>query len=465
MKKLLSICLLSGLVLLFSCTKSNNVDNTSSSVPGSPVVLTGSVAPNFQINLKWTDSSSNESGFHVERKSGSGAYSVIGSVGPNVTTYLDATTVANTTYTYRVNAFNNAGNSINYTNEVTLNPSNASDSLTVILSRDTVENNGWDMVAIRVINAQGTDVTSSSTLYLNSGVYSNALSSSTYYPSAVGSYTISATKSTTTSNKAPLTVKTTSASAFTHKIIVEDYTSIYCGFCPRETYALDNYSKTHPKCAWVAVHCTGLGPDKYAFRYSSNMESTYGISGYPSTIVNRRANWQEDTTSLNSETAKWTGVGLSLNSTLSGTTISGTASVKFNFTTNKPLKIVVAIVESGLLASQDNYYSPSGGYTPYLYNGQNPILNFDEKFCLRTTSTDVFGDSIPVSATTKSNVYSLPFSFSTSGVNANGAAYTLNPANCRIIAYVLDGSTAKWSSSKGVLNVQYATVGATQPFD
>ena len=91
--------------------------------------------------------------------------------------------------------------------------------------------------------------------------------------------------------------------------------------------------------------------------------------------------------------------------------------------------------------------------------------NFNEKYCFRATTTDAFGDSIPVAATYKNNVYTLPFTFNLSGVNAYNAAYTLKPANCRIVAYVLDGSTAIWSSTKGVLNVQYAAVGAAQPFD
>ena len=438
MKKILSIAIIAIAVLFSACSKSSNntTSDPTASVPNAPITLTAALATNSQVLLNWVDSSSNETGFHVERKTGTGAYSVIATVGANVKTYLEISTTANTTYTYRVNAYNNAGNS-SYTNEVTINSTKGLDSLTVYLSRDTVESNGWDMVSIVVRDANNTDVTASCSLFLNSGIYASPLSSSIYYPSATGNFTISATYGSINSNKAPLCVKLSSASVFTHKILVEDYTSIYCGYCPREFYDLDTYTKTHLKCAWVSVHCTGLGPDKYAYQYCNNMESKYGISGYPTTIINRKSTWGEDTTTLNTETAKWTGVGLAIQSSVSGTTISGTAQVKFNFTTRKPLKIVIALVESGLLASQDNYYSPSGGTTPYLYGGQNPILNFDEKFSFRSTATDVFGDSIPVATTYKNNVYSVPFTFSTSGVNGNGASYTLVPANCRIIAYVL----------------------------
>jgi|GEM_PF-474997 len=467
MKKFLSITILSIVVLLSACSKnSNNSASPTNSTPSSPINLTAALVTNSQISLNWVDSSSNETGFHIERKNLNGTYSVIATVGANVNTYLDNSTTANTTYVYRVNAFNTSGNSINYTNEVTVNTTLGVDSLVVTLSTNQVENNGWDQVLITVKDKlTGADVTATSNLFINSGSFATPITSAVFTPYSNGSFTISATQGTILSNLAPLTVVSASPSAFTHKILVEDYTSSLCGYCPREFYDLDTYTQTHPKCAWVAVHCTGLGQDNYAFQYSANMESKFGVSGYPTTIVNRRTTWGEDTATLNAETAKWTGLGLALNSSISGNTITGTAQVKFNFTTTKPLKIVIAMVESGLLASQDNYYSPSGGATPYLYNGQNPIPNFNEKYCFRATTTDAFGDSIPVAATYKNNVYTLPFTFNLSGVNAYNAAYTLKPANCRIVAYVLDGSTAIWSSTKGVLNVQYAAVGAAQPFD
>ena len=60
-----------------------------------------------QLTLAWVDSSSNESGFSIERSIGTGnAYVAIGTTGPGVTTYVDTTTASGTTYCYRVRAFN-----------------------------------------------------------------------------------------------------------------------------------------------------------------------------------------------------------------------------------------------------------------------------------------------------------------------------------------------------------------------
>src|SRR5689334_14694761 len=65
-----------------------------------------------QLQLSWLDNSSDESGFNIERKTGTtGTYAQIASVGANVTTYTDSSLTNSTTYCYRVNAFNSAGTS------------------------------------------------------------------------------------------------------------------------------------------------------------------------------------------------------------------------------------------------------------------------------------------------------------------------------------------------------------------
>ncbi len=76
-----------------------------------------------QINLQWTNNSDNELGFKIElRKEGetfSLVYTTKGLVhttGPNVTSYNDTGLEANTTYYYRVRAYNTVGDSA-YSNE------------------------------------------------------------------------------------------------------------------------------------------------------------------------------------------------------------------------------------------------------------------------------------------------------------------------------------------------------------
>jgi hypothetical protein len=62
--------------------------------------------------LTWQDNSTNENGFKIERKVGvSGTFGQIAVTGSGVTTYVDSNIAANTTYCYRVRAYNGAGDS------------------------------------------------------------------------------------------------------------------------------------------------------------------------------------------------------------------------------------------------------------------------------------------------------------------------------------------------------------------
>jgi len=81
-----------------------------------PSNLTAVAVSSNQINLTWTDNSDNESGFIIERKEGSNSYVEI-AVSDNVTTFSDTGLGSNTTYTYRVRAYNSSGYSA-YSNEV-----------------------------------------------------------------------------------------------------------------------------------------------------------------------------------------------------------------------------------------------------------------------------------------------------------------------------------------------------------
>ncbi len=70
-----------------------------------------------QLSLSWTDMSSNEDGFKIERDAGpTGTFVQIATVGPNVTSYVDSGLASATTYCYRVLAFNVTGDSA-YSNQ------------------------------------------------------------------------------------------------------------------------------------------------------------------------------------------------------------------------------------------------------------------------------------------------------------------------------------------------------------
>ncbi len=86
-------------------------------LPDPPSGLTATAIASNKVQLSWVDNSSNEAGFKIERKTGAGAYSQVGTVLAGIQTYTNTSVSGGYTYTYRVRAYNLGGNS-GYTDEV-----------------------------------------------------------------------------------------------------------------------------------------------------------------------------------------------------------------------------------------------------------------------------------------------------------------------------------------------------------
>ena len=84
--------------------------------PFAPYFLSAVANSSTQVSLTWYDNAGVETGVKVERKTGNGAFAVVATLAPHAQSYSDTSVTGGTTYTYRVTAFNNAGNSP-YTNE------------------------------------------------------------------------------------------------------------------------------------------------------------------------------------------------------------------------------------------------------------------------------------------------------------------------------------------------------------
>ena len=79
--------------------------------PSAPTNLGAVALSSSQIGLSWTDNANNETGFQIQRSNNGVSFTLIASVGANVTAYTNNGLTAGTTYYYRVRAFNASGNS------------------------------------------------------------------------------------------------------------------------------------------------------------------------------------------------------------------------------------------------------------------------------------------------------------------------------------------------------------------
>ena len=315
-------------------------------------------------------------------------------------------------------------------------------TLTVSLSKTTIRADNFDETVITVRDQNGTDVTSSCSFKINNSTWATNV----YHTKTAGSIPIYAMKGSAQSNVVTLTATDPGPSPFTQKVYVEDFTGTWCGYCPRVGVSLGNYAASHPNAIVVSVHGPVGSSDPYIYTFDTQLRNAFSVNSWPSAIVNRDYKWTENTSVLDQELAKRAPVGLSLVSTVSGSTINVTAKVKFDVTTSVGTKLILMLVQDGLVYPQANYYAPQ-------YGG-NPIPSYVHNHILRSAATDIFGDLIPASQQTIGNTWQSNYSF-------NAAAY--NIANCKIIGLVVFDNNG--GGYKGALNAQEVAAGQTKNFD
>jgi alpha-tubulin suppressor-like RCC1 family protein len=145
---------------------------TLEAVPAAPTSLAATAVSGSQVDLQWSDNSTNETGFRIERKTGSsGVYASIATVGAGSTTYSDIGLAWGTQYFYRVYATNSAGSSPS---------SNEAQASTVLIYSGVLDGGASHSVALKddgTVWAWGSGT---------SGQLGNGASTNVYKPQAIG---------------------------------------------------------------------------------------------------------------------------------------------------------------------------------------------------------------------------------------------------------------------------------------
>ena len=116
--------------------------------PTAPSVLVASQPGNGSVQLNWVDTSTTETRFEIEKKTGAGPFSLLANANLNVQSYQDFAVAPNTTYTYRVRAANADGTSA-WTNEASattgasIAPPTSPNNLQVTVVSATQNNLTW----------------------------------------------------------------------------------------------------------------------------------------------------------------------------------------------------------------------------------------------------------------------------------------------------------------------------------
>ncbi len=85
--------------------------NWRGEAPTAPSALSASAVSSSAIDLSWLDNSTNEDNFVLERHSSHDGFSIIATLGPDVTWYHDTGLSGSTVYHYRIKATNAGGDS------------------------------------------------------------------------------------------------------------------------------------------------------------------------------------------------------------------------------------------------------------------------------------------------------------------------------------------------------------------
>ena len=283
-------------------------------------------------------------------------------------------------------------------------------------------------VTFSTYTSSGEEITNEAKFYVNGEL----IGDNTFESSIIGEFTITSEYLGITSSPIIITFHDGTQVNFRKRVLIEDYTGTWCGYCTRVAYAIDQVKAITDDVVTVAIHRSSSVPsnsnyDPYNYD-SSQLELLFTtLSGYPKALLNRMTPWTTpEDTNINQATALTQGtnpkLGLSINSSVTGNSVNLDVNVKFsqNFSN---LKLVVYVLENGLVYSQKNYTTH--------YGNINPLSNYVHNHTLRSCITDLFGDAIDSNETTSGNTFTRTLSFS---IPANVS----NSENIEFVAFVID---------------------------
>jgi thiol-disulfide isomerase/thioredoxin len=307
---------------------------------------------------------------------------------------------------------------------------------TLVLSVDKSTVYEATLVTFTVSNG-GTDVTANAIISIDG----NVITGNTFTMSGLGTKEITSTLGASTTNS--IDVKVIEPS-FTTKVLIEDYTGTWCGWCPRIAKGIEEVKdQTNGEhIISIAVH----NNDPMVFSLEAQMRGQLGVTEFPTGTINRDAIWGQATAN-DMNTAQpldllttTQSVGLSINSTVNGSSVDASIKVGFDLDVTG-MKVVAVLLENGVIEPQLNYTShwPVG-----------MVTDFEHNDILRKAFTDIFGDVIPAEQQVSGGVYRVDL---TASIPDNSVQ-----SNWSVVAFVVDADNK-------VVNVQKAALGANVDFD
>jgi thiol-disulfide isomerase/thioredoxin len=295
-------------------------------------------------------------------------------------------------------------------------------------------------IPFKITNEAGDDVSLSATFYVDGiAIEGNVFSSET-----IGEFQVYGVYS---ENGVEITTNTEDFSVIIpkRKVVIEDYTGNWCGFCPRAVEAIDEVHELTDDITIVAIHESGVGePDLLHFSQIDEIKDVFGIGGFPEVRLNRTNVWPYPAFEIDDVLAMAgtnTDIAIAINSEISDENeLVVEVEVVYEEGSNSGDKLVVYLLESGVIQDQVNYFN--NDETSTYYQMGNPIVDFEQNHGLRNSLTNLTGEEI--SGTAALETYTRTYSFSIPN--------EYNTENLSLVAMVVSEDNTARNSQHAAVN-------------
>ena len=179
------------------------------------------------------------------------------------------------------------------------------------------------------------------------------------------------------------------------RVVLEDYTGTWCGYCPNVSHAIEEIRMITDDISVVAIHYG----DEMTISPGLDLINEFNITGYPTARINRTTDWSYPYASSPIESLIDTdnSIGISIDSQMEGMILA----INLRVVSEEDLsdhKVIAYLVEDNLIYDQVNYYNYDEN--SYFFGMGNPIVDFVHNDVLRHSFTDALGNPMenPTSA-------------------------------------------------------------------
>ena len=197
-----------------------------------------------------------------------------------------------------------------------------------------------------------------------------------------------------------------------YKVVVEEFTGAWCGWCPDGHVELAKLKEANPDAIIVGVHQGNAASDKMANSLTNSLSSRYA-AGYPSAVINRefvrefgqqtfsRNLWDDVYPTVETRSYKPVKLAVDVKSNEDQTELTITPSVEVLdiIPSDWNMRMNVYIIQNEVSGNgqgwdQVNYLSGHQAFPGHPFQSQpNPVPNYLHKHVLASSLTGTYGDA------------------------------------------------------------------------